>query len=86
MRRNRMFSLVGVDGNAFAIMAYTKKSMESCGFGKTHVSEMLEKAKSGDYNNLIAVCDEYIQLCNAKVGNTEMLSDEEDDDDFPLYD
>lgn len=81
-----MFSLAGVDGNAFAIMGYTKKAMESCGFSDTDVDEMLEKAKSGDYNNLIVVCDEYVQLCNAKVGNTEMLSDEEDDDDFPLYD
>lgn len=62
------YTLVGVDGNAFAIMAYTRNAMKECGFGRVDIDEMLEKAQSGDYNNLICVCDEYIQLCNAKVG------------------
>lgn len=82
-----MFSLVGVDSNAFTIMGYTKKAMESCGFSDTKVDEMMKKAESGDYHNLIAVCNKYIRLCNAKVEHTKMLSDEEDEeDDFPLYD
>lgn len=58
------YSLVGQDGNAFSLMGYTARCMKKCGFKKADIDEMRERAMSGDYNNLIVVCDEYIQKCN----------------------
>jgi len=60
---NEKYDLVGQDGNAFALMGYTARAMRECGLG-SKVKEMQERATSGDYYNLIAVCDEYIQQCN----------------------
>lgn len=60
---NESYSLVGQDGNAFSLMGYTARCMKECGL-KNEIPEMREKATSGDYNNLIYVCDTYIQKCN----------------------
>ena len=57
------YSLVGVDGNAYAIMGYTSKALKREGLGDL-VDEMHQKATSGDYNNLICVCMEYIDKAN----------------------
>lgn len=65
-----MFTLVGVDGNAFAIMGYTANALKRAGL-RDKVNEMHERATSGDYNNLIAVCDEYVQMANEAIGADE---------------
>ena len=57
------YTLVGQDGNAFALMGYTSRCMKECGL-RDEIDEMRERAMSGDYYNLIRVCDEYIQRCN----------------------
>lgn len=57
------YSLVGVDGNAFSIMGYTSKALKREGLSNL-VEEMREKATSGDYYNLIAVCDDYVDKAN----------------------
>lgn len=66
-----MYSLVGVDGNAFAIMGYTAKAMRRANFSKEEVEQMYEEAESSDYYNLIAVCDGYIDKVNERLGLTE---------------
>lgn len=66
-----MYSLVGVDGNAYSIMGYTMDAMKKTGFTKEEIDQMLEQAKSGDYYNLIAVCDDYIRMVNERVGEEE---------------
>lgn len=60
----RKYSLVGVDGNAYSLMAYTANAMKREGYSQDDVKAMYELAKSGDYNNLICVCDSFIQQCN----------------------
>ena len=60
---NEEYSLVGKDGNAFSLIGYTARCMKECGL-RDEINEMRERAMSGDYYNLIAVCDEYIQKCN----------------------
>ena len=57
------YSLVGQDGNAFALMGYTAKCMKECGL-RDEIEKMREEAMSSDYNNLISVCDSYVQKCN----------------------
>lgn len=51
-------SLVGVNGNAFAIMGAFQANAKRQGWTDDEIGAVLKKAKSGDYNNLIAViCD-----------------------------
>lgn len=61
------YTLVGVDGNAFAIMGYVLRAMEEEGFSKEEREEYLEDAKSSDYNNLLCVSDDYIDRVNDRV-------------------
>ena len=60
------YSLIGVDGNAYALMGYTRRAMLDTGFSKADVDVMIKEATSGDYNNLICVCDGYIDKCNER--------------------
>ena len=60
---NEEYSLVGQDGNAFSLLGYTARCMKECGL-RDEIDEMRKLAMSGDYYNLIRVCDEYIQKCN----------------------
>lgn len=75
-----MYSLVGVDGNAFALMGYTAKAMRRAGFTEAEIKGMYAEAESGDYYNLIAVCDDYVNKVNEKLGLTE--EDDEDDGEW----
>jgi len=72
----KRFTLVGVDGNAYAIMGYTARAMKKAGLGK-EVDHMYEEAKSGDYYNLLRVCDKYVDMANEAMGLNEF--DEEDE-------
>ena len=66
-----MYSLVGVDGNAYALMGYTRQAMKENGFSKEEIDAMLEEAKSGDYYHLIAVCDTWLDQVNKKLEDEE---------------
>ena len=61
-----MYTLVGVDGNAFAVMGYTASALKQTGH-KDLVANMREEAMSGDYENLLAVCMSYIDIANEEV-------------------
>jgi len=65
-----MYSLVGVDGNAFSLMGYTANALKRTGL-RDKVTEMRERAMSSDYNNLIQVCDEYINMANEALGEDD---------------
>ncbi len=65
-----MYSLVGVDGNAYAIMGYTARAMRRAGMDD-EIKQMYSDATSGDYNNLICVCDSWIDKVNEKLGLEE---------------
>ncbi len=62
-QRSLKNNLVGVGGNAFSIMGYTAKALRQEGL-RNLIDEMRTKATSGDYNNLLRVCMEYIDLAN----------------------
>lgn len=65
------YNLVGVDGNAFVVMGYTAKALRREGFSKEEVDQMYKEAQSGDYNNLLMVCMEYIDKANEAAGERE---------------
>ena len=70
------FTLVGVDGNAFAVMGYTARALKKAGL-RDEVNKMYEEAESGDYYNLLAVCSDYVEMANEALGLTD--DDEEDE-------
>jgi len=71
------YDLVGVDGNAFAIMGYTARALKNEGL-RDKVDEMHSRATAGDYYQLIAVCDEYIEMANERARDNGYI-DEEDE-------
>jgi len=71
------YDLVGQDGNAFALMGYTARALRNEGL-RDKVEEMQSRAMAGDYYNLIAVCDDYLQMANRKAEENGFV-DEEDE-------
>ena len=67
----KKFSLVGVDGNAFSIMAYVKTAMREAGFSRKERSEYMEDCMRGDYDRLISLNVEMIERCNRRLGFSE---------------
>lgn len=57
------YDLVGVDGNAFSVMGYTARALKREGL-RDLVDQMHKEATSGDYDNLLRVCMEYIDKAN----------------------
>ena len=77
----KKYNLVGQDGNAFALMGYTARAMRECGL-KDEVDTMRKEATSGDYWNLIRVCNDYVQRCNELCGDNEDDYEDEYEDDY----
>ena len=61
------YCLVGVDGNAYAVMGYVRNAMRECGFEKSEIDTYLQEAMSGDYNHLLYVSMDYVEKCNERV-------------------
>ena len=53
--------LIGRDGNAFFIIGTVRKALLKEGMGQ-EAKEFMEKATSGDYNNLLRVVMEYVDV------------------------
>lgn len=53
--------LVGEDGNAFAILGKVKRALKAAGL-KDQVEEYMKKATQGDYDNLLRVTMEYVNV------------------------
>ena len=61
-----MYTLVGVNGNAYCVMGYVVQAMRECDYEKYEIDEYLEKATSSDYDNRLTISQEYIDKCNTK--------------------
>lgn len=61
------YTLEGVDGNSFAIMAYVKKAMVNTKLSKEEMDNYIKEATSGDYGNLVRTSQKYIDICNSKI-------------------
>ena len=62
------FDLVGINGNAFNIMAYVKTAMREAGFSREEMSEYVEDCMRGDYDRLLILSEEMIERCNDALG------------------
>lgn len=54
--------LVGGDGNAFAILAACQRKARRCKLPANVINEFMQEATSGDYNNLLAVCQRWFTI------------------------
>jgi hypothetical protein len=54
-------TLVGVDGNAFAIMGYFQRQARRSGWSEAQIDEVLDGAMSSDYNHLVATIDSHLK-------------------------
>lgn len=63
------YSLVGVNGNAFSIIAYVKRALKNEGFNHL-VEKYIKDATSGDYNHLLIISDNMIDFCNQEATNS----------------
>jgi len=55
-------TLVGEDGNSFAIMGTVKKALRKAGADKEYVASYFDEATAGDYDHLIQVTMEYVEV------------------------
>ena len=62
MKKKPVVRLIGEDGNAFAILGKVTKAMKRAGYSQDEVKEYQAKAMSGDYDHLLAVTMEYVDV------------------------
>ena len=61
-RTNIEVQLVGQDGNAFAIMGAVTKALRQNGYTPDDIDEYKKAAMSGDYDNLLRVTMEWVEV------------------------
>lgn len=66
--------LVGEEGNAFSILARVTKAMRNHGVAVTMIDAFRSEATSGDYDNLLRTCLEWVSC------DTDDDDDSDDDD------
>lgn len=58
------YSLVGIDGNAYAIMGYVTKCMKAEGMDQEDIDNYRANAMSSNYDHLFCVSCEMIDFLN----------------------
>lgn len=61
------YTLVGVDGNAYAIMGYVMRAMRREGKSKEEIEAYRYDATKSDYNELICVSCEMLDKLNNNI-------------------
>ena len=74
------YNLVGVDGNAFAVMGYVRDAMRKEGCSLEEQKAYTEDAMSGNYSHLLYVSIDMIEKLNEK-RQDEFSDDNEDEDE-----
>lgn len=54
--------LIGTDGNGFSIIAKVTKALREAGVSKEERDQYFEEATSGDYNKLLCVTQEWVNV------------------------
>lgn len=61
MEKKIKVKLIGEDGNAFHILGKVSMALKRAGL-KEKAEKYVEEATSGDYNHLLAVTSEYVEI------------------------
>ena len=67
------YDLVGIDGNAFCIMAYVVNAMKECRFSRSDIDAYYKDSTSSDYDHLLCVSVGMINRCN-EIADSELIS------------
>ncbi len=62
MNKKITLDLTTIDGNAFSIMGAFSRQAKKEGWTREEITEVLDKAQSGDYDNLLRVMIEYCEF------------------------
>jgi protein-disulfide isomerase len=55
-------TLVGTDGNAFALLGKCRSAAKKAGLTTDQIKEFIDEATSGDYNHLLGTCMDYFEV------------------------
>lgn len=55
-------SLIGQDGNAFAVMGAVQRALRKAGAPKEEINQYLKDAMSGDYDNLLRTTMDWVEV------------------------
>lgn len=55
-------TLIGTDGNAFALLSKVRKALERHGVNKKEIEEFTKEATSGDYDHLLDTIDSWVVI------------------------
>lgn len=64
MKKKINLNLVGLDGNAFNLLARFRKQATKEDWKQEEIEEVLDEAKSGDYNHLLSTLLNYCEVKN----------------------
>ena len=67
MENRQKFSLTGLNGNAFCIMAYVSEAMRKSGVAAAKRNEYVGQATAGDYANLVTLSQGILDRLNANI-------------------
>lgn len=76
----KAYTLVGVDGNAFAIMGYVRSAMKSAKMTSQDIDAYTKDATSSDYDHLLVVSCKMIDKVN-EVLDLDKYDENEDYED-----
>lgn len=68
MSKRHPYSLVGIDGNAFSVMAYTINAMKQCGYSNDAITCYKQEAIAGNYDDLLSLSITMVDNCNKLSG------------------
>jgi len=54
--------LIGMDSNAFLILGIVKKALKKAGADQEYIEQYITEATSGDYDNVLTVTMEYVDI------------------------
>ena len=86
MNERHPYSLIGIDGNAFSIMAYVTNAMKQCGYSRNAIQCYRDEAMSDDYDHLLNISCVMIDNCNKAGGFDEFQQLMKGHDDLEYVD
>ncbi len=62
MKQKPILKLVGTNGNAFAVLGKATAALIKAGYSPEEVKEYTKQAMAGDYNHLLVVTMEWLEV------------------------
>lgn len=73
--------LVGMDGNAYAIMGRVQEALRNHGVSDKEVKKYLDESMSGDYDHLLRTAMKWVNTNGSDEDDDDPYYDEDDDDE-----